>query len=634
MTTNQTGRNDPCPCGSGKKFKRCCHSKESDQQAQKQAIDHSNMEGIRVAYQHQQAGRLSQAETIYQQILQRDPRHPDALHLLGLIADQVGKFDIAVDLIQQAVMIKPNFAEAHYNLGNAYNRRGNFEASVHSYKKAIAYKPGFIQAHINLGHAYLHLSKPDMAVSCYQKAISINPEIAELHNNMGCAYKDLGKFDAAIKSFKKAILINPDYVEAHNNLGNVLSRQTQFDVAAENSSDAHLLGSDLAKGHANLGDKPNPQDGMDLAIESLRRAITLRPDYAMAHNNLANALYSRGKFAEAVESFCKAISLKPDYATARLNLGMSLLCLGKFEEGWAYFEARSDKSIRERNTYPPDFSFPEWHGESLIGKSLAIWHEQGLGDQIQFCRYAKSLKDFGATRVTLVSAKPLTNLFKTLTDVDAVLAPEDATSLERHDYWSYLLSLPLYCNTSLNTIPRFVPYLFSDQAIVNTWQNRLGEKGVPRVGLVWSGRAEHQNDVNRSIGLTEFALLVSQKAQFISLHKELREADKKVLLENQGIQFFGDDLKDFSDTAALIELMDVIITVDTAVAHLAGALGKPVWILLPFNPDWRWLLERNDSPWYPTARLFRQTEMGDWKSVIQRVASELEDSLFKLPAIG
>ena len=263
-----------------------------------------------------------------------------------------------------------------------------------------------------------------------------------------------------------------------------------------------------------------------------------------------------------------------------------------------------------------------WLGsQSLQDKTILLHAEQGLGDTIQFCRYASLVAKLGA-KVILEVQRPLLGLLKNLDGVSQIIARGDA--LPEFDYQSPLLSLPLAFKTQLHTIPSALRYLAGDSEKVLAWQARLGEKTKPRVGLVWSGNLEHKNDHNRSLSLSQVLPYLPSSCQYICLQKELRNADQAILAQHPHIQFFGDALEDFTDTAALCDLMDVVISVDTSVAHLAAALGKPTWVLLPFSPDWRWLLDRKDSPWYPSAKLYRQERIGDWNGVLSRVREGLE----------
>ena len=347
------GRNDPCPCGSSKRYKQCCGSLEEVQAARTHSLDTSIPEAIQTAREHHQAGRLLQAEAIYRQILQAAPNHPDALHLSGVIAHQTGKNELAVELISKAISvnpsssmycnlgfalndqgkldaavesyrkalsIKPDFAEAHSNLGIALQQQGKLDAAIESYQKAVSIKPDFAEVHSNLGIALQQQGKLDAAVESYRKALAIKPDFAEVHSNLGIALKDQGKLEAAIESYHKALSIKPNFAEAHSNLGNALKDQGKLDAAIENYLEALSISPHDAKAYSNLGLALNDQGKLDAAIENYLKALSIRPDYAEAHYNLGNALKDQGKIDAAVESYRKALSIKPDYAEAYSNL--------------------------------------------------------------------------------------------------------------------------------------------------------------------------------------------------------------------------------------------------------------------------------------------------------------------------
>jgi hypothetical protein len=388
----------------------------------------------------------------------------------------------------------------------------------------------------------------------------------------------------ALASYDRAIALTPGIAEAYNNRGNAL---TELKRPAE-------------------------------ALESYDRAIALKPDYAVAHYNRGNALMDLKGPAEALESYDRAIGFKPDYAEAYWNQSLCFLLMGRFEQGLRQYEWR--KKLNEPigvRSYPQ----PVWLGEeNIAGKTLFIHWEQGLGDTIQFCRYAKLVEARGA-KVVMSVQEPLCGLLDEISPTIQIMkSNEEPTDFDCH---CPLLSLPLALGTTLKTIPAERRYIKPDDERRVAWSARLPPKTKSRIGVVWSGGAGQKNNYNRSMELQELLPIFSPNADWICLQKEVKENDLAALRQMGRIALFGDDLKDFSDTAALIDLMDLVITIDTSVAHLAGAMGKPVWILLRYNRDWRWLLDRDDSPWYPTARLFRQQEIGNWAGVVDQVKNEL-----------
>ena len=380
-----------------------------------------------------------------------------------------------------------------------------------------------------------------------------------------------------------------------------------------------------------LREKPNQFDALHLlgvialqtghperAIELIGKAIALRPDYADAHYNRGLALQDLKRSDDALTSYDRAIALKPDYAEAYWNQSLCLLLLGRFEQGWRLYEWR--RRLHERIA-AHSFPQPLWLGEEdIAGKTLFLWWEQGFGDTIQFYRYAKLVEARGA-KVIMSVQMPLRGLLKQISPTIQIINPHELPT--DFDYHCPMLSLPLAFQTTLETIPAQQQYLKADEELRFAWSARLPPKTNSRIGLVWSGRTDSKSDYNRSMQLQQFLPILSADADWICLQKEIKEKDLGVLRQDGRIAYFGDDLRDFSDTAALLDQMDLVITIDTSVAHLAGAMGKPVWVLLHYNSDWRWLLDRDDSPWYPSARLFRQQQIGDWAGVIDRVGSEL-----------
>ena len=412
------------------------------------------------------------------------------------------------------------------------------------------------------------------------------PNSVVLYNISGASNAGLMQFDAAIDSYKQALKIKPDYAEAYYNMG----------VA--------------------LNDKGNPK----AAIESYKQALKIKPDYAEAYNNIGNVLKDQGDLEAAIDSYKQAININPDYAEAYYNLSLLHLLRGNLDEGFKYHEWRL--KIKKPTAAPVRTNLI-WDGEqSLSGKHFVVYEEQGLGDIIQFCRYLPVLEQKGAN----VTFKVKSNLHALLQTMDSKTSLNTRLPEENKiDFESPLMSLPLALKTTVETIPAQIPYLYADDQRKKRWNEKLGNKTVTRIGLVWSGSTWHKNDHNRSLLLNQLTSLLVLPVEFHSLQKEVREIDIKTLTDFPKINQHQDDLLDFSDTAALIDEMDLVISVDTAVAHLSGAMGKKTFILLPYSPDFRWMLDRADSPWYPTATLFRQPSVGDWDSVISEIRQLLSD---------
>ncbi len=556
--------------------------------------------------------------------------HFDALHLLGVLALQTGRTQSGVELIAKAIKLNPNSAGAHNNLGNGLKDLRRFDDALIGFDKAIALKPDYAEAHNNRGIVLQDLKRFADALASFDKAIALKQDYAEAYNNRGIVLKDLEHFSDALASFDRAIALKPDYAAAYNNRGNALKELKRFGDALADFDIAIMLKPDYAGAYYNRGIVLHDLNRLHEAVASFDRAIALTPDYAAAYNNRGRVLQDLRRLDDAIASFDKTIALTPDYAEAYTNQSLCLLQMGRFEQGWRLYEWRKKLEEPFGNR---SFSEPPWLGkEDISDKTLFVHWEQGLGDTIQFCRYGKLLKARGAKKVVMSVQEPLHQLLKQMSpDVEIIGHDEVPATFDCH---CPLMSLPLALGTTLDTIPSEQRYIFSDEPRREVWNTRLPPGIKPRIGIVWSGGTKHKNDHNRSIDLSMLVPLFSADAHWISLQKELRHDDAPLLQELHQIVSCGDGLKDFSDTAAVIDLLDLVITVDTSVAHLAGAMGRQVWILLPTNSDWRWLLDRNDSPWYPTARLFRQDNSRSWENVIARVHAALHDFVHSCRPVG
>jgi Tetratricopeptide repeat/Glycosyltransferase family 9 (heptosyltransferase) len=402
----------------------------------------------------------------------------------------------------------------------------------------------------------------------------------------------LKRLEEALASYDRALAVRPDYVEALGNRGNILAALKRFDEA----------------------------------FESYERTLALRPDYVLALSNYGFALHTQHRFDEALVSFARAVAIRPDYADAHFNEAVCRLLLGDFERGWKEYEWRWE--IEPQRRTKRNFTQPLWMGQDdIAGRTVLLHGEQGYGDTIQFCRYVREVADRGA-HVILEVPLPIRRLLSELQSAEIVVAYGEP--LPAFDYHCPILSLPLAFGTKLATIPP-PAHLTVPPDLLQVWQKRLGPKAKPRVGIAWSGSAGQMNDHNRSMSLRALLPLLELPIEIMSLQKDVPDEDQELLGARAGqVVHFGRALTDFLETAALISQMDLVISVDTAVAHLACSLGRPTWIPLCFTPDWRWMLNREDSPWYPTARLFRQRRPGAWDEVIARIAGELPATLSNL----
>ncbi len=532
-----------------------------------------------------QSGQLDLAEILYNKLLNFYPCNTTILTNLGTIAVQKGNLEVGLVTIKKSLDINPNQPNALNNRGNALQDLNQLDEALSNYDLAIAYKPDYAEAYCNRAITLHILKRPDEALASYDYAIILNPDNAEAYSNRATTLQNLKRPFEALASCQRAISIKPDFAEAYFNRGNVLRELKRLDEA----------------------------------ITSFEYAIFLKSDFGEAYSNRGNALKDLKRLDEALASYDRAIDLKPDYAEAYWNKSLLKILTGDYLEGWQLYEWRWKKeplfdSLRV-------YKQPLWLGtETLLNKTLLIYPEQGLGDYIQYIRYAVLVEQLGA-KVILEVPLALMTLVSTLNGQFTFI--ETGKPLPNFDYYCPLMSLPLAFKTTVDTIPALLPYLYADESKKQKWQKKLGKKTVTRIGLVWSGSSVHKNDHNRSLSLKQMDSLLGLPFDFHSLQKEIRAIDLDVLIAFPHIHQHQDDLHDFSDTAALVDAMDIIISVDTSVAHLAGAMGKTVFILLPYAPDYRWLLDKTDSPWYPTATLFRQPALNDWENVIAKLRGVL-----------
>ena len=447
--------------------------------------------------------------------------------------------------------------------------------------------------------------------------------MAEAHTNRGSALHGLKRYEEALASHDRALALRPDYAEARYNRGNALHKLRRFEEALADYEHTLALRPDYVEALANRGVTLHELRRFEEALVSFDRALAVRPDYAEAFVDRGGTLREQRRFEEALACYDRALALRPDYVEAHSNEGMCRMLIGDFHRGWQKIEWGWNAA--RRRSAKRSFSQPQLFGSNeLEGKTVLLHAEQGFGDMIQFCRYVPLVAERGA-RVILEVYEPLRELMGTLPGVAQIVTTGEP--LPDFDMHCPLLSLPLAFGAGSATIESQTPYLRASPQAVMEWNDRLGPRHRPRIGLAWSGRPSHDNDHNRSMRLRSFlAALAGCNATYVSLLQDVREDDAPVL-QGSDVLHFGKELKTFADTAALIANLDLVISVDTSVAHLAGALAKPVWILLPFMPDWRWLLDREDSPWYPTARLFRQDETRGWDSVMTRVHVALDEYL-------
>lgn len=564
------------------------------------------------------AGLLDQARVIYEQVLNLNPKHFDALLLCGTVSAQTKQLDKALKLFSDAISVNPANAYAHNNLGNALKELNRVEEALSSYNKAIELKSDYADAYYNRGVVLQELKLLAEALSSFDRAVQLKPDYVEAFNNRGNVLKELKRLDDALASYNKAIELKSGYAETYNDRGAVLKELKHLDQALASYSRAIELKTDYAEAYYNRGNTLKELKRFEEALVDYDKAIELNSVYAEAYSNRGIVLHELKLFAAALSSYDNAIKLRSDFAQAYWNKSLTLLLTSNFKLGWHLYEWRWKEE--EIAKYSRVILQPLWLGiEDIANKTLLLTSEQGLGDTLQFCRYANLVAQRGA-RVILEVQEPLFELLQNLKGVSQLIAKGHA--LPEFDFHCPLMSLPLAFKTEPSSIPSPSPYLVTKANKREEWIRRLGPTVKPRVGLVWSGNAGHKNDSNRSLALQELIPHLTENFEYVSLQKEVREVDNEVLAQS-GIRHYGAYLNDFTDTAALCELMDLVISVDTSVAHLSGALGKHTWILLPYSSDWRWLLEREDSPWYESVKLYRQDERKTWGAVLNRVSTDL-----------
>jgi tetratricopeptide (TPR) repeat protein len=532
-------------------------------------------------------GNLLEAEKIFKDILGVQPDDIDALYFLAEISYRLGNYDSAVQHIKNALLHDPTNAGAYSNLGFILQSIGKFDEAVQCYQKAIELSPDLPDVYINLGNVLKEKKQFDEAVQCYQKALQLKPGLTDAYVNLGIALQKAGRFDEAVIYCQKAVQMNPGDANMHYNLGIAFQEKGRFDEA----------------------------------ITSYLRALQLTPNDAEMYNNLAFALQENRRPFEAMPYYQKALQLNPAYATAHWNMSLALLLTGNFEEGWREYEWRWKTEYLASSCR--DFEEPLWDGSDINERTILLHAEQGFGDTIQFIRYAPLVARRGA-KIIFECPKELASLLESTDGIKQIIVRgEDLPAFDVH---CPLLSLPLVFDTRLDTIPAGVPYIASDNKLITRWKEKIrNDNSKIKVGLAWAGNPGFKQNRYRNCPLEKFSPLSQLSgAAFYSLQKGEEANEARNLSGDMKIVDYSDEIHDFSDTAAFIDNLDLVMSVDTAVVHLAGALGKPVWTLLPFSPEWRWLLDREDSPWYPSMRLFRQSSFGDWGPVMERVAAELQ----------
>ena len=574
-----------------------------------------------------QAGGPLVGQLCCRQALAADPDHTDSLHLMGLLALQARQFDHAIAWIARANAQDVN-ADYLVSLGTALEQQGLHQEAYKAFDRGVQLKPGDAELWAGCGQALIRLERPAEALACQQRVLAINPRDGDAAFRCGFLLLALQRPAEALVYSDLCHELMPNRAAVLEQRGMALHRLKRFDEALVAYGRAHELQPGSADICNNIGASLQFLRRDAEALEWFDKAIALRPDFIMARINKASSLAQIRRIDEAIATYREVQAIDPGNAEAEFYLSMLHRLRGDFEAGWEGQKARW--SDRTRSDAHPDFGQRLWRGEAdIAGKTMLVYADEGMGDTIQHARYIPMLAARGA-RIVLVAEETLHPLLAGLPGVVQCL-PRPASSLPPLDLHCPVCSLPMAFGTRLETIPAAPSYLPPPAAArVQRWdrllEQHLGARKRLRVGLAWSGNPQHSNDHNRSIPLRLLQPLLDVDADVVSLQREVRPTDITALAASRIVDL-GSHLTDFAETHALMHGLDLVITVDTSVAHLAAAAGRPTWILLPYFPDYRWLLDRDDSPWYPTVRLFRQSVRRDWEEVVEKVRQALEEKV-------
>lgn len=578
---------------------------------------------LQTALTHHQSGRASEAEAIYRRVLAAAPNHPDALHLLGVVEAQRGNVAVALPLLRRAVSAAPQMAEFHRHLGEVLAMANQHAEAINAFANALRIDPRDLPARAGAGSSLLAVGRAADAVEQFKAAAQLKPDDPLAVGNWGYALSRAGKHAEAVATLRRAVEIDPNCGHAWVQLAEAIWRGGDWDGAPAVARRGVELRPEDARAWLVLGNTLQTSGDLEEAAHAYRRVLALDPNSIDGHSNLALTLLKLGQASESLAMYEQIMSRWPSFNDARANRSLAMLTLGDFERGWQEYESRwsSPQFVSSKPS-----GMPRWTGEALgAGKTIVLVSEQGFGDTIQFVRYAPMVRErTGGAKVVVACPPDLVVIVQTVPGVDQVVP--NGTALA-HDVHAPLASLPGIFHTLIDTIPAKVPYMSADPSRLERWKQRFADDANMKVGIVWAGSASHQNDRARSCRLTDFAPLAGvANVTLYSLQKGA-QASQLMGVPPADIRIIplGEELRDFADTAAALTCLDLLISVDTSVVHLAGALARPVWTLLSRGPDFRWMLEREDSPWYPTMRLFRQERIRQWQPVMQRVAAELAE---------
>ncbi|OUS10617.1 hypothetical protein A9Q90_00625 [Gammaproteobacteria bacterium 54_18_T64] len=633
-------------------------NKKNKAPARQSSPGQSASEALQSAMARHQAGDLSGAELAYRQLLEKDPRQADATHFLGILMHQQGQHEQALELIEQSLQLSADNPVYHNNRGNILTATGHLEDAARSYGKASQLNPGDSEAFFNLAQTLQQLDRPAEAESHYRQVINLLPNHVRAHNNLGAALNQLGRVTEAIQCYRAALAIAADYTDAHYNLANALADIGHDAEALLQYRQVLAIDPNFAKAHCNIGRIYKSQDNAELALSHYEKALNIQPDYAMALSNmslvysergdldkglnccdralalepgLAEALNNKGTIlqelarpSEAIEHYTQALQLYPDYLSAHWNLALAQLAQGNFKDGWQAYEWGL-KSTEHRSTQRYDL--PTWSGEPLQERALLVCSEQGIGDEVMFASCLPDLLENEPKNITLECEPRLVELFqRAFANVKVMAKPAITSPAEQSKFNCKITigSLPRLFRPTLASFANRQAYLLPSPQLLDRWRQRFNAMGPGlKVGISWRGGDKTHDKAKRSAELAQWRDLLRCDADFINLQYGDCREDIAHLKKNCGLTLHdwddADPLKDADNFAAQVAALDLVISVGNTTVHFAGALGVPCWVLLPATPGWRWLLQGEDSPWYPSLRLFRQRQRGDWRQVFKDV---------------
>ena len=571
-----------------------------------------------------QLGRNAEALSTYDRALSFSPDSPESWYGRGMILLAMGRPDEAIASFTRLLAVKPDFTQVHLLRSKLLCDVGDHEAALDAIDKLLAIAPGLAEAWLGRSNILFEAGRYEEALSAAEKAIALKPSLAEALHACGNTLNELRRHDEALRAYENALALNANSAGGWYGRGNVLSELKRFEDALIAYDKALTLDQNFAQGWVGRGNVLHILKSFDAALAAFARALALEANLAEAWLGRGNVLLELKRVEEALACYDRAIAIQPDFATAYFNRGRGRLLLGHYEEGWQDYERRWQ--ARDFLSKRPDLKLPNWQGENLPGQHLLVFSEQGLGDIIQFVRYLPLLLQ-REYKITLLTSAKLMRLFRH--SIPSLHVIDSLQGLQGVDAQVALISLPYFFKTDLSSMPNQVPYLSAEARLETAWRARIGTHGF-KIGIAWQGNPVGAIDAGRSVPLKQFVRLSKiPEIRLISLQKHVGLDQLADLPEGAKIETLGDDFDSgpdaFIDTAAVMNNLDLIITGDTSIAHLAGALGRPTWLALKQVPEWRWMLDREDSPWYPTLRLFRQPQRDDWGGVFSKIEKSLHE---------